>query len=264
MIEKVKNYNYHDNSKKIEEELEDELLIIILYLLGKLKSITNLTESSIEMIVAAFYIKYDDKIEKISKKNIEDITKLVEDLIKDIPENEDKTKNPKTLPKEDEKQNTKEAVYRIDKDGRPRLDRTKVIDQNIVDKYVNVEKGFVTLIVESIKNRYIELSILENNYTIAPEVLTAQTDAIEKAIRDKVFHFSQMTTISTIREILFSSIKKLGYSEYQWKTQGDDRVRPSHAKMNGKWVNFDKPPEVTGYYHVMEDWGCRCWADAFR
>jgi SPP1 gp7 family putative phage head morphogenesis protein len=47
-------------------------------------------------------------------------------------------------------------------------------------------------------------------------------------------------------------------THYIWRTQGDNKTRPSHAANNGKTFSWDNPPE-TG--HPGESYGCRCWAE---
>jgi SPP1 gp7 family putative phage head morphogenesis protein len=50
----------------------------------------------------------------------------------------------------------------------------------------------------------------------------------------------------------------LGVEEYIWVTVGDDRVRESHARKNGRIYRWDKPPADTG--HPGQDYQCRCIA----
>ncbi|MBB4303502.1 hypothetical protein GGD81_002545 [Rhodobium orientis] len=49
-------------------------------------------------------------------------------------------------------------------------------------------------------------------------------------------------------------------THYVWRTRGDRKVRPSHAKNNGKIFAWDDPPS-TG--HPGEEYGCRCWAEPY-
>lgn len=49
-------------------------------------------------------------------------------------------------------------------------------------------------------------------------------------------------------------------TQYIWRTRGDNKVRASHAANNGRIFMWDNPPE-TG--HPGEDYGCRCWAEAY-
>ncbi|MGE4350792.1 MAG: phage minor head protein, partial [Bdellovibrionales bacterium] len=47
-------------------------------------------------------------------------------------------------------------------------------------------------------------------------------------------------------------------TRYVWRTQGDGKVRSSHAQNNGKIFDCTNPPE-TG--NPGDDYGCRCWAE---
>jgi len=47
---------------------------------------------------------------------------------------------------------------------------------------------------------------------------------------------------------------------YIWRTQGDSKVRQSHAANNGKIFMLDSPPP-TG--NPGDDFGCRCWAEPY-
>ena len=48
-----------------------------------------------------------------------------------------------------------------------------------------------------------------------------------------------------------------GITHYQWITAGDERVRATHAALNGKVFAWDKPPSVG---HPGDDYQCRCYA----
>lgn len=50
----------------------------------------------------------------------------------------------------------------------------------------------------------------------------------------------------------------LGIEEYEWQTSGDERVRDTHRRKNGKIFRWDDPPADTG--HPGEDIQCRCVA----
>lgn len=50
-----------------------------------------------------------------------------------------------------------------------------------------------------------------------------------------------------------------GVEQYQWITQLDERVRPTHASKHGRIFFWTEPPADTG--HPGHDWNCRCIAD---
>ncbi|MBN6067316.1 minor capsid protein [Aggregatibacter actinomycetemcomitans] len=49
----------------------------------------------------------------------------------------------------------------------------------------------------------------------------------------------------------------LGVKKYMWSTSGDERVRDSHAELDGQIFSYDKPPAVGNPGH---DFNCRCVA----
>lgn len=53
-----------------------------------------------------------------------------------------------------------------------------------------------------------------------------------------------------------------GIKEYIWSTVGDERVRESHKRLNGKKFSWDDPPETDGgrRCHPGKDYNCRCIA----
>ena len=55
--------------------------------------------------------------------------------------------------------------------------------------------------------------------------------------------------------------REMGITHYVWRTQGDDKVRSSHAVNNGRIFAWDDPP-ATG--HPGEDYNCRCVAEPYK
>lgn len=55
----------------------------------------------------------------------------------------------------------------------------------------------------------------------------------------------------------------MGISCYIWHTCQDERVRPSHAKMEGVVCFWNDPPspEGRGFYHPGNTYNCRCYAE---
>ena len=55
--------------------------------------------------------------------------------------------------------------------------------------------------------------------------------------------------------------QRLGIEKFIWDTSGDERVRASHRKLDGKVFSYDAPPEVNGRIVLPgEDYRCRCIA----
>lgn len=56
--------------------------------------------------------------------------------------------------------------------------------------------------------------------------------------------------------------KGMGLSRFTWSTSGDERVRSSHADLDGKEFSYDDPPIVNGRKVLPgEDYRCRCVAE---
>ena len=52
--------------------------------------------------------------------------------------------------------------------------------------------------------------------------------------------------------------KEVGVHEYIWRTSQDERVRDSHAALDGQKFSWNQPPSVG---HPGEDYQCRCYAE---
>jgi SPP1 gp7 family putative phage head morphogenesis protein len=62
-------------------------------------------------------------------------------------------------------------------------------------------------------------------------------------------------------QISQSRMQRAGIEEYIWTTSNDERVRDSHADLDGKRFRFDDPPDVDGEpCHPGEPIQCRCTA----
>lgn len=70
---------------------------------------------------------------------------------------------------------------------------------------------------------------------------------------------------------------EIGIDTYYWRTSQDERVRPTHNKMEGKLCKWSDPTVYSDDYgktwkkrssigavelHPGEDYNCRCWAEA--
>lgn len=56
----------------------------------------------------------------------------------------------------------------------------------------------------------------------------------------------------------------IGSTGYIWRTVGDSDVRPSHKKLDGKFIEWAHPPlcDPPDYYaHAGQIFFCRCWPD---
>ncbi|TXH44876.1 MAG: hypothetical protein E6Q97_32140, partial [Desulfurellales bacterium] len=50
-----------------------------------------------------------------------------------------------------------------------------------------------------------------------------------------------------------------GSPRWRWRTRGDDRVRPSHRRLEGKVFKIGEGDPQEG--QAGDAWGCRCWME---
>lgn len=61
--------------------------------------------------------------------------------------------------------------------------------------------------------------------------------------------------------LMQEEFRSAGQHVYVWRTSRDERVRPTHAAMEGVVVAWDSPPPMG---HVGQDYQCRCTAAPLR
>lgn len=217
--------NYHKASVKVEDQYSEELLVLFGSLLLKLNEVKNLNKTNIDQIVTYWKIE--------NNRQIQDINTIFVEKAEHIANQQ--------LPPRSDYQN-----------------------QQKVDKLSIANDQMLNITTEYIRQKFIELSVLEHNYHYTTDLSTQFLHSISKSTEDKIVLFTTMATIQNVREFLFGNAKSYGYTEYMWETQRDSRVRPAHVAMDRKWVLIDEAPAETGYHHVGQDYNCRCYAKKFR
>lgn len=217
--------NYHKESVKVEKEYETELLIPFGELLTKLNSIDILTTRDINDVVNMWKLQNLDEIREINTIFVEKAEEIAN----------------KQIPPLSSYQNERKS-----------------------DLLIIANDQMLNVTTESIRQKFIELAVLEQNYNYNTEQSTEFLQSIVKTTEDKIELFTTMSVIGNIKEFIFANAESHELIEYLWRTQRDSRVRPTHAYMDNKWVRIDQAPKETGYYHVGQDYNCRCWAYKFR
>jgi SPP1 gp7 family putative phage head morphogenesis protein len=218
--------NYHKESIKYENKYAEELLVIYGILISMLNKVQRLTEKSIEDTIRLWKIEYAKEIEEL---NANYVNKLHEFSNRIVP--------------------TKEKFKQ---------------QETQVKKLTNANDDMLDVTTDFIKQKFTELSILERTYDYSSEQGNKFLEQIVNSTEDKIVLFATMSTINNLRELIFGNAESEGWTEYQWRTQRDSKVRPSHAAMDGKWIKFDDPSPQPAGYHVGEDYNCRCWSIDFR
>lgn len=60
-------------------------------------------------------------------------------------------------------------------------------------------------------------------------------------------------------EVQSTRARSVGAREFVWHSQGDSRVRPAHAALDGRTFEYDDPPAGEGL--PGQPINCRCWAE---
>ncbi len=81
---------------------------------------------------------------------------------------------------------------------------------------------------------------------------------IDGLINGKLREFDGETTRRLTASLNGHRQQAVGVEQYRWRTQGDEKVRESHAHNANEVFLWDSPPP-TG--HPGSDFGCRCWAE---
>lgn len=216
----IKLKEYHPKSMEYEDEFTEELLYVFGILLDELIAIPNLTESAINATIALWRVKYRPELEALNEDQLKRLNKLAN----------------KILPG----------------------DLSKKVQNKRIEKYTDANKDMLSITTDFIKNRFTELSVLENTYNYPTDLASKQIESTVRDTHEKLALFAVMSSINGVRELIFDNAQSLGYTEYQWGTMLDNKVRSLHREMQGKWVRFDDPsPEPAGF-HVGMDYNCRC------
>jgi SPP1 gp7 family putative phage head morphogenesis protein len=149
----------------------------------------------------------------------------------------------------------------------------RVIDSEGVRTVLESQVQMNIQLIQSIPDQYFsELNriVLQNvNGFVNPEgglegqilgVLRREGAALNKKTMNRAKLIARDQTAKTNAAINQSRQEALGVDEYIWDTSGDERVRESHRRNNGKVFKWSKPPRDTG--HPGHDVNCRCLARA--
>ena len=84
------------------------------------------------------------------------------------------------------------------------------------------------------------------------------------AINERRAKFIARNELSTLNaQFTKDRQTELGIGQYIWRTSRDERVRTTHARLEGTLQSWDDPPPVGGgrHLHPGEDFNCRCTAE---
>lgn len=225
--------NYHEESVEYEKKFEDLLLPFYFILIEDLNKIEHLTIEMIDAVVSAWKILHHSKLQSINREYLDSLERLSMNIVEEYSKTDEMT-----------------------------TEEIKIVDKKKSEKLVDSNMQLLNLTTEFVKQKFIELSILEKTYDYNDELSTEFVNAIASSTLNKLETFSTQSTIQNLRLLISTDMALQGYTEYYWHTQRDSRVRPTHAANDGKWFSLFTPPPVTG--HPGHDYNCRCWMSKFR
>jgi SPP1 gp7 family putative phage head morphogenesis protein len=138
--------------------------------------------------------------------------------------------------------------------------------KNMVSNYINSNVDLITSVREENKSkmsRLVRTAVSEGtlNKEFAKEIAKKFGDDISevtKSLQSRARLIARDQISKFQGQITQARQQNLGVTQYVWRTSGDNRVRPEHAKLNGKIFSWDEPPAVG---HPGEDFQCRCVAE---
>lgn len=136
--------------------------------------------------------------------------------------------------------------------------------REIMDKWVEQNIS----LIKSIPQECLEnMQAITQKGFIDGRTITSISKDIQKAYsvsRSKALFIARDQMAKLNSEVTQFQQRDAGVTRYIWSTSGDERVRKSHAALDGKVFNWDSPPVVdkkTGRRaHPGEDYQCRCVA----
>jgi SPP1 gp7 family putative phage head morphogenesis protein len=90
-------------------------------------------------------------------------------------------------------------------------------------------------------------------YDVFDERLDVTDSRCDLIARDQVAKLNGKLTSERQQDI--------GVDSYVWRTVGDERVRETHAEVDGQTFQWGNPPGDTDFNEPGEDYQCRCWAE---
>ena len=82
-----------------------------------------------------------------------------------------------------------------------------------------------------------------------------------EAAKRKADFLAKNETNRMVNQYKREEYQTYGITQYVWQTMEDDKVRPFHAALNGKIIDYDDPPIQDKYgnrAHAGEYYNCRC------
>lgn len=107
--------------------------------------------------------------------------------------------------------------------------------------------------------------LLDSISTLVEDTVRLRSEELERSVSDSFIEWAQRAAARLARRavtyarfaVTRAAAAALGAPEYTWRTQRDERVRSSHAALDGRAFNWLTGSPVG---HPGQPYGCRCFA----
>ena len=103
--------------------------------------------------------------------------------------------------------------------------------------------------------------VLEESDGVAPADLAEALRERVAVSKSRATLIARDQTLKLNGQIIEHRARAVGLARYVWSTSHDERVRPSHAELDGQTFSWDDPPETNeagDTNHPGQDYQCRC------
>ena len=124
--------------------------------------------------------------------------------------------------------------------------------KDVVDRF----KGTVESQVEKLEK------LLDEGYSMRHETLAKEiARQLEDVSVSRAESLARTAVLNINSKITTARMEAAGVEEFVWTTSQDERVRESHAELEGQTFRYDDPPVVDGEEALPgSQWNCRCTA----
>ncbi len=218
------------------------------YMLGLRKLITEVWDLLVDELVPRDLRR--DALDDVRVKVVEKVERSAPSLIGDIGR--------RVL-----KQNQKEQSRLIGID--PRIDpgTGPVIDgfrRANIDLITNLTDAMRERVEEIISERLGQVAASRSNFEPGVDTPKNLSEALQEGLEFSKARANLIARDQTLKlngELTRVRQQNAGIEEYIWTTSHDERVRDTHAELDGQRFRWDNPPEPG---HPGEDYQCRCTA----
>lgn len=267
--------NYHTYSQKQEKDLAEEILPYLSLLLLDLNNLPKLNKQSINEIFSNWHVENESKIINIITQQVNNLDKYTDKEIlatsvkgliipiKPISSDIILPSSEISVPESTIAKPTIIDIVSLISNNIQKYFELTATNTNKI-KLITATAEMLDITVGYVYYKFLELAILENNYQYPFDKSNEFLQQVVNTTENKVDFFATMSTIANMHSLIKEKVIQTGYTEYQWQTCEDNRVRELHRKMNKRWLLLSDLSPMPAGCQPGVDWGCRCWMNKFR